>query len=244
MPSTAWIEGDVTDEYSATTNAGGVTAEVSFTFADPYAPTVEFLALTHGGSAVTFSSTYAPTDTFAIQVRFGSPLGDMTTGTIKARLGSTDIPIWSGTLPAGSTSAVITPTLPFTLNAEGDWRLTAAMQTTAGRSQTVTLQNGGSDAAVQVRATGSTTVLAPTASPAGYFGKYSTKVTGLTCATSGATIYYQKVGLGQPPIGGSWLTYTGTVSIGHNFTLHAYATKSGLADSAVQSWDFEYDSGL
>ncbi len=243
VPSTAWIEGDVTDAYDGSTNAGGVTAEVSFTFTDPFAATISFVSLTQAGSAVVFSTTYATTDPFAIQVRFGSPLGDMTTATIKARLGSTDILIWSGTLPPGSTSTLITPTLPFVLSAEGNWRIIAAVQTAAGRSTAATLQDSGSDAAVQVRAAGSTTVLAPTATPAGYIGTHTTTTTGLACATAGATIHYQIVSIGASP-GGSWTTYTGTFPVGRNKTLYAYASKGGLTDSPVQSWDFEYDSGL
>ncbi len=242
VPSTAWIEGDVADVYDGSTNAGGVTAEVAFTFADPFAPTITFISLTQGGLAVSFATSYATTDAFAIEVRFGSSLGDMATGTVKARLGGTDVVLWSGVLPAGATSALVTPSVPFTL-AEGDWRILASIQTSAGRGTAATLQDSGSDALLQVRAAGSTVTLAPTITPNGFFGNYSTKTTGLACATPGATIHYQIATLGQAA-GGSWTTYGGTFPVGRNKTVYAYASASGLSDSAVVSADFEYDTGL
>ncbi|HTH48670.1 MAG TPA: hypothetical protein VMB21_14250 [Candidatus Limnocylindria bacterium] len=242
VPSTAWIQGDVADVYDGSTNAGGVTAEVAFSFADPYAPTISFVSLTQAGSVVNFATTYATTDPFGIEVRFDSPLGDLAAGTVKARLGSTDVVLWSGVLPAGVTSALVTPSVPFTL-AEGDWRILASVQTSAGRGAAATLQGSGSDALLQVQAAGSTVTLAPTITPAGFFGSYSSKITGLSCATLGATIHYPIVNLGQPAVG-SWTTYSVTFPVGRNKTAYAYASASGLSDSPVVSADFECDTGL
>ena len=52
----------------------------------------------------------------------------------------------------------------------------------------------------------------------------------LSCATSGATIYYQLNGTG-----GSWTTYTGIFTCTNGDWVYAYAAKAGLTDSIVVS---------
>jgi hypothetical protein len=60
----------------------------------------------------------------------------------------------------------------------------------------------------------------------------------LGCATSGATIYWRKL-----PAGGSWTSWatTGTITLGNRTALEAYATKSGMYDSDLLEFVWEYD---
>lgn len=242
VPSSAWSSADVGDVYNASTNPGGLTLELDFTFANPFAPTITWGAFTKGGSAVSFATDYATTDAFNLELRVGSSLVDLRSASVKARLGTTDRTIWSGNLGAGSKSQPIAP-VPFKIETEGDWKLMATVQTAAGRQATATLQNGGNDALLKIRAAGSSACLAPTASPSHFIGTYATKSVTLSCATTGATIKYQIVGLGASP-SGTWLTYSTPISIARNKTLYAYALKPPLTDSSAISGDFEYDSGL
>lgn len=54
-----------------------------------------------------------------------------------------------------------------------------------------------------------------------------TKQVTLTCATSGATIYW------RTSTGSGWTTYATYVTVPVGYTLYAYATKAGMADSDV-----------
>ena len=243
VPSSAWATGDVGDLYDASTNPTGITLAISFTFADPFAPTITWGTLTKGGSAVNFSTAYVTTDQFVATLLFGSPQGDMTTASIVARNGAGDQVLWSQAIPAGLSYPATTT--PFALPTQGTYRLVAVLRTTSGRSTAVTLQDSGSDALLTVQDATPTTTLAPTATPAGFFGNYTSKTVGLACATAGATIQYQIQNNHNAHGGvGSWTTYTGTVTLHRNQTLYAYATHLGLAASPVVSWYFEYDSGL
>jgi len=60
----------------------------------------------------------------------------------------------------------------------------------------------------------------------------------LGCATSGATIHWRK-----KPAGGAWTSWatTGTITLGNLTALEAYATKSGMYDSDLLEFIWEYD---
>lgn len=83
------------------------------------------------------------------------------------------------------------------------------------------------------------TVVAPTFSPAGGTYNSALSVT-ISCATGGATIRYTTDG--STPNSGSPI-YSGAIKVSSTTTIKAYATATGMNDSAVASATYTLDSG-
>lgn len=232
-PGSKWFQDDVSDVYDAATNPAGLTVQTSYTFADPYAPTLSGWSLTVNGAAFDPSSTYLATDIFVLQVTAASPIASLTGVQIQALGGSgSPVSISITTAVAGLASVLIT-SAPFTLG-QGDWHIAGAVQDSAGRSTMTGYQSGGADVLVHVPATGAAPN-APTASPGSSYGEQTVT---LSCSTAGATIQYQITSGSTPPASGSWLTYSAPVDVGEGSTLWARAYTAGPTYSGTAYWTY------
>jgi hypothetical protein len=173
--------------------------------------------------------TFLTTDEFEFTFQLDDANGDLSSARLVARLGATELLLWSQIL-SGFTSAASTT---FKIQSEGDWQVVAVVSDRSGRviEYPLTAVGGGSEVLLMIRNSGSTSVATPTLRT---FPRNSCQ---LVCTTSGATIKYQIVALYAAP-GGSWTTYTGAFTVTAGKTVYAYALKAGMTDSAVVSWNF------
>ena len=106
-----------------------------------------------------------------------------------------------------------------------------ASATSIGNAEKFTFTYSGSPPPAQVAT--------PSITPGG--GNYTTPQTvSISCATSGATIKYTTDG--STPNTGS-ATYTAPITLSSNTTLKAYAYRSGMVDSAVNTQTYTFSAG-
>lgn len=214
--------------------------DISYTFADPYAPAITFDSVKAGATEITdFATNYTTTTDFTIRATVTDASADLIEVRLFARLGTTDVTLFSQTFTPSS-KQIITTT--FRIPSNGEWRVFVSGRDASGRLKQKELTAGGGSSTVTLKigvGTGSGYVASPTTTK--YPGGYTTNSISvpLSCSTAGATIKYSVVNLGAVP--GTYSTYSSalTLSIGAGGkTVYAYAEKTGLTTSPVVSFDY------
>jgi hypothetical protein len=215
-----------------------VCPDISYTFADPYAPNITFDSVKAAGTEITnFATEYTTSTEFSIRATITDASADLVEARLYATLGSTQLNVWSQVFSASS-KQIISTAWKFPSN--GEWRVFLSAKDASGRIKVKELTAGGGTSTVTIKiGVGSTTVAPPTASP--YPGGYSqtSKTVTLSCSTAGSTIKYSVVNLGASP--GTYSTYTApfVVSLtGSGKTVYAYAEKTGLTTSTTVVFDY------
>jgi hypothetical protein len=214
--------------------------DISYTWADPYAPSFTFDSVKAAGTEITdFATNYTTTTDFTVTATITDASADLTEGRLFAKLGTTEVTLWSQTFTASSRQ---TFTTTFRLPSNGDWQVYISGKDKSGRVCQKQLTAGGGSSTVTLKigvGTGGSIVASPTSSPAaGGYPNNTLSVT-LACSTSGATIKYSLVAIGAAP--GTYSTYSTalTVAVGAGAkSLYAYAEKAGLTTSTTVRLDF------
>ena len=215
-----------------------VCPDISYTFADPYAPLVTFDSVKAAGNEITnFATEYTTSTEFSIRATITDASADLVEARLYATLGSTQLNIWSQVFTESS-KQIVSTSWKFPTN--GDWRVFMSGKDASGRIKVKELTAGGGTSTVTIKiGVGSTNVAPPTASP--YPGGYTqtSKTVTLSCSTAGSTIKYSVVNLGAAP--GAYSTYTAPFSVslsGGGKTIYAYAEKTGLTTSTTVALDY------
>ncbi|MBN8248862.1 MAG: TetR family transcriptional regulator [Verrucomicrobia bacterium] len=243
VPATAYQTADVADVYDAGTNPGGLTTELDFDFADPFAPTIEWTAiqqrpdpLTAWADITDFDVDFDPSTEFRLVANLRDATGDLATADLQATAGNLSRTIFAGAVSGAYGEVETVFTLP-----EGDWDLAMKATDASGRvtAAALTPVGGGAAVALRVRPSGWGVCANPVirvTSTSG--GKPLIRNVTLSCSTAGATIYYQITNWGGSP-GPTWTNFAGgTFIVAGSKRLHAYAAAAGLVDSAVVRRDF------
>jgi hypothetical protein len=186
----------------------------SFTLA--VTPTTRTVA---AGGSVTYTATVTPQNGFnaAVNLSVSNLPADATDGS------------WPTTITGGGDST-LTVTTATTTPASNSTLTITAVSGSITRTQTVALT-------VQAAAA----VATPTFTPAA--GTYTTaQNVQISTTTSGAQIFYTTDGT-DPRTSGTRQTYTGAIAVATTTTLNAYATSSGLTDSAVATAAYTINTG-
>jgi hypothetical protein len=215
--------------------------DITYTFADPYAPSITYDSVKAGATEITnFATEYATTDEFTVRATIIDSSADLIEVRLYAVLGSVQLPIWSQTFTPSSKQIVTTK---WKFPNSGEWRVFMSAKDDSGRIRIKELTAGGGSSTVTIKiGVGSTVVAAPTISPfpGGYRESYKTIT--LSCSTAGSTIKYSVVSGGAAP--GTYSTYTGPFQIFlpiNGRTIYTYAEKTGLTTSATVSFDYWYE---
>jgi hypothetical protein len=186
----------------------------SFTLA--VTPTTRTVA---AGGSVTYTATVTPQNGFN---------GAVNLSVSNLPAGATD-GSWPTTITGGG-SSTLTVTTATTTPASNSTLTITAVSGSITRTQTVALT-------VQAAAA----VATPTFTPAA--GTYTTaQNVQISTTTSGAQIFYTTDGT-DPRTSGTRQTYTGAIAVATTTTLNAYATSSGLTDSAVATAAYTINTG-
>lgn len=214
--------------------------DISYTFADPYAPAITFDSVKAAAVEITdFSTNYTTTTDFTIRATVTDASADLVEVRLFARLGTTDVALFSQVFTPSSKQVIATT---FRIPSNGEWRIFISGKDASGRLKQKELTAGGGSSTVTLKigvGTGSGYVASPTTTknPGGYTTNNISVP--LACSTSGATIKYSVVSIGAAP--GAYSTYSTalTISIGAGAkTVYAYAEKAGLTTSPVVSLDY------
>lgn len=220
-----------------------VCPDISYTFADPYAPAITFDSVKAAGTEITdFATNYTTTTDFTIRATVTDASADLIEVRLFARLGTTDVALFSQNFTPSSKQVISTT---FRIPSNGDWRVFVSGKDVSGRIKQKELTAGGGSSTVTLKigvGTGSGTAASPTTTkyPGGY--TVNTLSVPLSCSSSGATIKYSIVSLGAAP--GAYSTYSTALSVAIGAggkTVYAYAEKTTsptLAASPVVSFDY------
>lgn len=214
----------------------------SFTFADPYAPRIQWTRIeqrdTSGDSwadVTDFDVDFPETSQFRLSATIRDSNKDLVSAFLKA-LG----PEASETTISSDIASGGQDTIQSTFSiAEGDWTMVLRAIDRTGRSTEAALTEVGgfTPVTLRVRPPGSTVVANPMPSPRGGLFFDDVPVV-LPCSTASATVEYQVVPLGDA-VGGSWTT-GGSVTVPVDSTLYTRATKAGWTDSPITRDDYRY----
>src|SRR5207302_1109360 len=172
---------------------------------------------------------FGQTDELQFSFEAADASADLVETKMLARLGVNELMLWSKTYQA---SPVKNETVPFKLNADGDWRITCLAKDAAGRvtQKVLTKVGDAAEVFVKIRTSGSNKVANPLASPPGSGFPTFPITIGLSCSTPGAAIEYQVVSSGASA-GGSWTAYSSAFQITGPRTIYARASKGGMTTS-------------
>lgn len=217
-----------------------VCPNVSYTWADPYAPSFTFDSVKAGTSEITdFATNYSTTTDFTVTATITDASADLIEAKLFARLGTTEVALWNQTFSASSRQTITTT---FRLPSNGEWQVFISGKDRSGRVRQKQLTAGGGSSTVTLKigvGTGGSIVATPTSSPAPGGYTNNTLSVSLSCSTSGATIKYSLVAIGAAA--GTFSTYSSavTVAIGAGGkSLYAYAEKAGLTTSPTVRLDY------
>ena len=215
---------------------------ISYTFADPYAPTTIFSSVQKLTSVTAntwteitdFTGHFEVTDRFRVDATITDLSADLNGARLYAKNGSSELTLWSANYNDSSIQKV---TCEFTLPTKGAWLVFMAGLDRSGRIRIKQLTAGGGTTAVAINIKqNNTETSAPSFSPPGIgfrAGQFPISVT-LTTTTAGAQIKYSIVDLGQP-VGAftNVAATTTTVAVGRNKRLYAKADVGGAHQSIL-----------
>ena len=215
---------------------------ISYTFADPYAPTTTFTSVqkltnvtANTWTEITdFTGHFEVTDRFRVDASLVDSSGDLTAARLYAKNGSSELTLWSASYTESSTQKI---TAEFTIPTKGAWQVFMAGIDKSGRIRIKQLTAGGGSASVTINIKqNNTETSAPSFTPPGIgfrSNQFPITVT-LTTTTAGAQIKYSIVDLGQPA--GTFTNVaatTATVVVGRNKRLWAKADVGGSNESIL-----------
>jgi hypothetical protein len=215
---------------------------ISYTFADPYAPTTTFTSVqrltnvtANTWTEITdFTGHFEVTDRFRVEASLVDSSGDLTAARLYAKNGSSELTLWSASYTESSTQKI---TAEFTIPTKGAWQVFMAGIDKSGRIRIKQLTAGGGSASVTINIKpNNTETSAPSFTPPGIgfrANQFPITVT-LKTTTAGAQIKYSIVDLGQPA--GTFTNVaatTATVVVGRNKRLWAKADVGGANESIL-----------
>lgn len=212
---------------------------ISYTFADPYAPTTVFNSVKADGTEITdFTVHFETNDRWAIEATITDKSADLIGARLYAKNGATELLLWSADYTPSSYQRVVAE---FVLPTNGNWQVYMAGLDTSGRIRRKQLTAGGGTSSVTIQIRGNNDTAAPTFDPPGVgfrAGQFPITVT-LSTPTAGAHIEYSLVNLGAAV--GAYTTITatsGTVVVGRNKRLYARAHVGGMNYSVLVYHDY------
>jgi hypothetical protein len=179
---------------------------ISYTFADPYAPTTTFTSVqkltnvsANTWTEITdFTGHFETTDRFRVEASLVDSSGDLTAARLYAKNGSSELTLWSASYAESSTQKI---TAEFTIPTKGAWQVFMAGIDKSGRIRIKQLTAGGGSESVTINIKpNNTETSAPSFTPPGIgfrANQFPITVT-LKTTTAGAQIKYSIVDLGQP----------------------------------------------
>jgi hypothetical protein len=215
---------------------------ISYTFADPYAPTTTFSSVQKLTSVTAntwteitdFTGHFEVTDRFRVDATITDLSADLNAARLYAKNGSSELTLWSANYNDSSVQKV---TCEFTLPTKGAWLVFMAGLDRSGRIRIKQLTAGGGSIPVAINIKqNNTETSAPSFSPPGIgfrSNQFPISVT-LATTTAGAQIKYSIVDLGQPV--GTFTNVaatTTTVAVGRNKRLYAKADVGGSNESIL-----------
>lgn len=219
--------------------------DISYTFNDPYAPAFSFISVKAAGTEITdFTTNYSTSTDFTVSALITDASADLTEGRLYARLGTTEVTLWSQGFSPSSQQTFVTT---FKLPSNGEWQVWISGKDSSGRVKRMQMTAGGGTSPVTLKVgvgTGGTVCASPVASPADGGYPLNSITVSLSCSTSGATIKYSVVAFGAAP--GTYSTNSSAFSLtisSSGKTVYAYAQKAGLTDSPVVQLDYWKEAG-
>jgi hypothetical protein len=215
---------------------------ISYTFADPYAPTTTFSSVQKLTSVTAntwveitdFTGHFEVTDRFRIEANIADASADLIGAQLYAKSGSSEVSLWSANYTQSSNQKVVAE---FTIPTKGAWQVFMAGIDTSGRIRRKQLTAGGGSTSVLINIKqNNTETSAPTFTPGGVgfrSGQFPISVV-LATTTAGAQIKYSIVNLGAA-VG----TFTNvaatstTVVVGRDKRLYAKADVGGSNESVL-----------
>jgi hypothetical protein len=212
---------------------------ISYTFADPYAPTTVFNSVKANGTEITnFTVHFHTNDRWSIEATITDKSADLVGARLYAKNGATELLLWSADYTPSSYQRVVAE---FVLPTNGNWQVYMAGLDTSGRIRRKQLTAGGGTSSVTIQIRGNNEPAAPTFDPPGVgfrAGQFPITVT-LSTPTAGAHIEYSLVNLGAAV--GTYTTISatsGTVVVGRNKRLYARAHVGGMNYSVLVYHDY------
>jgi hypothetical protein len=220
---------------------------ISYTFADPYAPTTTFSSVQKLTSVTAntwveitdFTGHFETTDRFRVEANIADASADLIGAQLYAKSGSSEVSLWSQNYTQSSNQKVVAE---FTIPTKGAWQIFMAGIDTSGRIRKKQLTAGGGSTSVLINIKQSNTeTSAPTFTPGGVgfrSGQFPISVV-LATTTAGAQIKYSIVNLGAA-VG----TFTNvaatstTVVVGRDKRLYAKADVGGAHESVLLYHDY------
>ena len=201
LPSTQWLAAELADVYDAGTNPNGLTTQFSYTFDNPYVPSIEWVSEEANGTAISnYALTYVDTDVFQISFNAIAPGGNLQSIQIIATAGSQQITVWNQSVAGAFWLGVAT----FSLPDSGTWTVVANILTLDGSLHVFALTQVGSATLFPliIGLNPSTTVADPTYTIVTDPGHPNNWLITLSDITGGAAIYRTSVGatIAQPAL--------------------------------------------
>jgi|GEM_PF-3589333 len=223
-----------------------VCPDISYTFADTFAPGVTWTSIKANGSTITdFSTNYTTSTVFSVLACVADATNGLTESRLYATRGTETVPLW-GSVFNQSTKAVVETS--FSLPTNGEWNVFLSVKDSTGRLRNVHMIYSGSPVTLKIGVgTGSAQVANPVCDvPSGAYKALIVLVT-LSCSTPGSTIKYawEQFGAESPSIFWTtygWITYTGPfffyINQPFGTRFFVYAEKSGATTSDTVKYDW------
>jgi hypothetical protein len=210
---------------------------ISYTFADPYAPTTTFNSVKSDGVEMVagdFLTHHHPDERWTIEATITDASADLVGARLFAKNGALELLLWSAEYTPSSQQRIVAE---FQIPTNGTWQVFMAGIDVSRRIRRKQLTVGGGATSVNILVQqNNTDTAAPSFDPPGIgfrSSQFPISVT-LTTTTVGAQIKYSIVDLGQAV--GTFTTVaatTTTVVVGRNKRLWAMADQSGAHPSVL-----------
>jgi hypothetical protein len=220
--------------------------DISYTFADPYAPTTTFLLVEKYNQATdlwdpltVFTGHFEILDRFRVTANIADASADLIGAEMYAKSGSNEISLWSANYTQSSNQKVV---IEFGIPSRGAWQVFMAGIDTSGRIRRKQLTAGGGSTSVLINIKqNNTETSAPTFTPGGVGFRSNQFPISVVLATTtvGAQIKYSIVNLGAAPGTFTNVAATSTtVVVGRDKRLWAKADQGGAHESVLLYHDY------
>jgi hypothetical protein len=220
--------------------------DISYTFADPYAPTTTFLLVEKYNQATdlwnpltVFTGHFEILDRFRVTANIIDASADLIGAEMYAKSGSNEISLWSANYTQSSNQKVV---VEFGIPSRGAWQVFMAGIDSSGRIRRKQLTAGGGSTSVLINIKqNNTETSAPTFTPGGVGFRSSQFPISVVLATTtaGAQIKYSIVNLGAAVGAFTNVAATSTtVVVGRDKRLYAKADVGGAHESVLLYHDY------
>jgi len=249
VPSSAWVNGDITDIYDVASNPEGLTTAFSYTFNNIYAPTLTWADLLVNAAAINYSSAYTSTDVFNFGFDLVDKNGDLVHGALIAVKGQQEVTLWASNFPP---SPFQHKNVEFKLS-KGNWNFAMNLLDASGNQSKIDLMDGANLATVYIDAgiSGSPILYSVNTFGSVVIGiKWGRHIAGIdfywqlkarnVAYVPGA--FHTGAVTADPAVGGLYL-YSSTGADPIPFfspgtkTIYAYIHETGKVDSAIIKWN-------